>query len=156
MEGRSADREASDGEVERAPEQVDRRDLAEETGPEALEDSLDAHQRGVEALDRRAVIGALRPVLGEGPGVGDLVGNAEYVHSAAEPLDQRPRPLQEVGDAHCLEREALAPARRLADQLMVAKVEGQRARPGFVRTRSRRQSAWRDVERRVPGMVAPG
>ena len=66
--------EAGDGEVEAAPPEVDRARLADEAGAKSLEDGEHRRQRFPEARGGVPLIFSWLRVLGEGDGVGDLVG----------------------------------------------------------------------------------
>ena len=103
-----APREAGDGEVEGAPEQVDGRDLAENARSEVLEHAIDAHQRPVEALHGLAVVGPNLRVRSERHWIWHLVRAAVDTEPSPNPRHRLGGTREEVRDAHRLQREALA------------------------------------------------
>ena len=63
MERRAASGEPGRGEIETAPEEMDRTRLAEEAGAEELEDAIGLHERAPEAMGGGRVIGSAPSVL---------------------------------------------------------------------------------------------
>ena len=113
------------------------------------------HQRPVEALDRLPVVGPRRRSWANGSGIGNFVRSAMDVH----PSRRAVRPARRSGRGS--RPRSSPPARklarfaRLADQGMVATVEGQGDRPSPSGTGpSSGRAAY--VERGVPGVVHPG
>ena len=78
--------EAGHREVEAAPEEMNGAVLADEPRPEALEDAVHLEQDPPESLRGRRVVGGVRPVLGEGNRVLDLVGPTVDRHREPQPL----------------------------------------------------------------------
>jgi hypothetical protein len=118
-------RKARHGEIERSPEQVDGRNLAEEPGAKPRKHPVDLHQGAVEPLDRVTVVRSRRGVYGKGLGIGNLVRRTMDEHAAAEPIDQGCCPFQEIGNAHRFQRKAHARLKGLAHQEMLPEIEGQ-------------------------------
>src|SRR5207237_1185640 len=100
MRRRAAARKARDGEVERAPEQMYGRDLAEKAGAELPEHPLDLAKGSVKPLNCLPIIWARCMIFGEGCRIRDFVRRAVDVHASAETVDQRSRPFEEIGRAH--------------------------------------------------------
>jgi hypothetical protein len=84
MQRSAPSRKAGDGQIESAPEQVNRAGFAEKGGPERFEHPVDRHQRVMEALNGGAVIGPFAMILAERHGVRHFVRLAVEGRRAAE------------------------------------------------------------------------
>ena len=126
---RRAPREARDGEVERAPEEMRGAGLARKAGAEAPHHRRDPEERGVKALHGLAMGGP----RGGGVCEGHLVGRPVDGEASAHRLHGPARPGGEVRHAHGAEGEGFARAALgLRDERMVHQVKRRGRRPGPV------------------------
>ncbi len=148
--------ETGDCQVERSPEQMHGRSLAEKARAEMSEHARHARQRPVEALDRVPVIRTPGRVVRERDRILDFVGPSVERRRPAHFRNRTPGAGVELGDAHRFQGKARSCATvGIGDERVIAEVEAERNQPGAVRNRSGRQSARCHVERRVPGVIDP-
>ncbi len=154
MKGSGAAGEPGDAQVERAPEQVHRTVLADETRPEVGEHSVHLHEREPEVMHLRCVVGRVSFVGVERDRAGDLDGHrpdrgvqAELVqlcHELGVEVRHRPR----------LERHgALGAVRRRDAELVIDEVERHLEPAVSPRDQRSRETAVGDVQRHVPPVV---
>ena len=157
MRRRRAAGEAGDGEVEAAPEEMDRAGLAVEAGAEALEHRHDPRQRGVQAVGGIGPIFARRDVLGKGDGIGNFVRLAIKVRRQAVRVEHFDQAAVKRGDAAEVERQQVTLAVGDAKHDGVpAQVERQGEVSRRRGNRLDRQPLRHRMKRRVPAMIGPG
>ncbi len=124
MQRRPAAGEAGQGEIGRAPEEMDRAALPKKAGAEPAEHALDLHQGAPEVAGHSGVVDPGRMVLREGDWIGHLIGLGEDARPRSDALQRLHRGGIEAGDR--LAREGHSPllsSRRANNQLMVDQVE---------------------------------
>src|SRR5262249_14297545 len=103
---RRASREARDGQVEAAPEEMHRAHLAEETAAKVRDDDVGLQQYAPEAPGRIGVVAAVCAVLGEANRVDELHRSVVDRDRDTELAQHRADACVEVGDRLWLEGEA--------------------------------------------------
>ena len=89
---RAASGEACHGEVEAAPEKMNRAAFADGTGTEQFEHAIDLHERPPVSMCIFGIIGSMNPILAEADGLRQFIGDFIDRHAdaeARETLDQR-------------------------------------------------------------------
>src|SRR6478609_9426666 len=102
---REAAREAGDGKVEAAPEEMHWAAFPEETGTEALEHRFDAAQRGVQAFGGVRIIVAGRDIFRKGRRARNLVRPVVEVRWQAMRFEHEDQAAMQGGDAAYVERQ---------------------------------------------------
>ncbi len=158
MLGRLMAGEAGDGEVEAAPEEMDRAGLAAKTGAEAIEHRHDPRQGVVQPAGAVALIIARRMIVCEADRFGDLVGLAVEGRGQTVPFEHRDQPRVQLGDGLALERqEILAAVADAQGHAVAAEVERQSEGAALAGGgREDGKAAGARPERRMPAMVEPG
>ena len=154
MLGCRAAGEASAGEIERSPEEVDRAHLAGEASAKDGEDPRGLQQDAPETLRVFGVVGLVGVVLLEGNGLRDLNRHVPDVHRRVEFIERGLDLLVKRGDRHGLERYGAAAAiAGLQQQDVFDKVEVDLQHSRAVWHGRGGDAANGRVERHVPGMV---
>ena len=102
VQGRGAAREAGDSQVETAPEQMHRTDLAEKARAEELEHAVDFNQRTPEADQGVGIVGFVHGVACERYRIAHLAWTAAELGANAEILRQRDEAPVEFSNRHRL------------------------------------------------------
>ena len=147
MFGRGASGEPGDRQIQCAPEEVHRTDLADEAGPEHLEDAVHLHQCEPEPVHLVAVVGHVQLIGVEGNRALDLDRHRPDLGGQSQPVEHAHHLAVEIGDrawaqGHC----PPIPAGGGDDQLVVDEVEVDRKPFVGVRNQPGGQTACRHVE----------
>ncbi len=98
-------REAGDGQIEAAPEEVYGARLAEKAAAEALENTIGLDEDAPESVCGLAIVSSMDAILGEGDRVRHLVRPFRDTDGNAEIVQQAEQAVMEVGDGLRLEPE---------------------------------------------------
>src|SRR3954463_16091396 len=117
--------EARHGEIEAAPEEMDRTDLSREARPKPMKHTVNRNQGPGGTRHAVCIIGAGLTVVPEPERIGDFIGPAVEFRRTAETFHQLTEPGVKVGNGHRPERHFNpAPVRGFSDHDMTGEIEG--------------------------------
>jgi hypothetical protein len=111
-------------EIEAAPKEIDRTDLADITGPKSTKNAIDRDDRPEEARYGVGVIRPRSPIVSKWNGIGNFVRAIVELRRAAKLTDQVQEARMKLGNGHWAKLKACsASLRRCANDSMVEKIE---------------------------------
>ena len=154
MGGRGAAGEAGHGQVEAAPEEMHRTDLADEARAEQGEDAIALDEDAPEAVGIVAIIGRMGSILLERDRVGDLDRHGPDLHDDSQGLQLGHEIAIEIGDRARLQGHVGGPAFARGDhETMVDEIEVDLKAEGTVGHRRGGQPAGGHIERHLPPVI---
>jgi hypothetical protein len=143
-------------EVEAAPEEMDRADLAQEGAAEELQDTIGLDEREPESMRGVGVIARVNGVIGKGDGIRYFVRRLVDRDFDAHPFQKNGYTVIEVGDALRFERKRLElPIAVPRNKPMVVEIEFDVEDFVAEWDRRRGEPAGCHVERHLPAMIDP-